>query len=296
MSDNTKLSKDGLNQVWLKAMTILKSLTGNVRTDKGTLQEQIDKLEENASSGVDLTQAEYDALPDSKETDGIDYYIIDEDFVATDAKAVGYDNTASRLAAKTVQVAIDEVCENAFGGINESKSEEALTRQTLGYSKKNLLPYPYTSKTRTENGITFTDNGDGSVAVKGTATSDVFFCFVHKTTKFMLDINNDYVISTNTKVTDGIKTVYAYAYDNDGTSLGVIGDAYVNDGKITWNENTAYIDVYMTVENGATVDITVYPMIRDAAIVDDTWEPYIPSVDERINALWAAINELNSQG
>ena len=112
MSDNTKLSKDGLNQVWLKAMTILKSLTGNVRTDKGTLQEQIDKLEENASSGVDLTQAEYDALPDSKETDGVDYYITDEDFVATDAKAVSYDNSASGLAAKTAQVAIDEVAAN----------------------------------------------------------------------------------------------------------------------------------------------------------------------------------------
>lgn len=111
MNDNTKLNKDGLNQVWLKAMTILKSLVGNVRTDEGTLQEQIDALSENASSGVDLTQAEYDALPASKETDGVDYYIIDEDFIATDAKATSYDNSESGLTAKTVQVAIDEVYE-----------------------------------------------------------------------------------------------------------------------------------------------------------------------------------------
>lgn len=118
MSDNTKLSKDGLNQVWLKAMTILKSLTGNVKTEKGTLQEQIDLLEENASSGVDLTQAEYDALPDTKESDGVDYYIMDEDFVATDAKAVGYDKSTSGLTRETAQGAIDEIVDK----INESNT------------------------------------------------------------------------------------------------------------------------------------------------------------------------------
>lgn len=139
MSDNTKLSKDGLNQVWLKAMTILKSLTGNVRTDKGTLQEQIDKLEENASSGVDLTQAEYDALPDSKETDGVDYYITDEDFVATDAKAVSYDNSASGLAAKTAQVAIDEVAAN-IGKTNANIENYTLKTQI---TNPNLLDNPW---------------------------------------------------------------------------------------------------------------------------------------------------------
>jgi hypothetical protein len=40
---------------------------------------------------------------------------------------------------------------------------------------KNLMPYPYLNTTRTENGITFTDNGDGTVTANGTATGDVFF-------------------------------------------------------------------------------------------------------------------------
>lgn len=35
---------------------------------------------------------------------------------------------------------------------------------------KNLLPYPYYRTTRTENGITFTDNGDGSITLNGTCT------------------------------------------------------------------------------------------------------------------------------
>lgn len=42
---------------------------------------------------------------------------------------------------------------------------------------KNLIPYPYANTTKTVNGVTYTDNGDGSVTVSGTATgySDFFF-------------------------------------------------------------------------------------------------------------------------
>lgn len=36
---------------------------------------------------------------------------------------------------------------------------------------KNLIPYPYIEKTKTENGITFTDNGDGTITLDGTPTA-----------------------------------------------------------------------------------------------------------------------------
>ena len=42
-----KLSKDGLNKVWLKVMELVKSLTGNVDRTKGTLQEQVNELNSN---------------------------------------------------------------------------------------------------------------------------------------------------------------------------------------------------------------------------------------------------------
>lgn len=41
--------------------------------------------------------------------------------------------------------------------------------------EKNLIPYPYAETTRTENGITFTDNGDGSITANGTATDLAVF-------------------------------------------------------------------------------------------------------------------------
>ena len=40
---------------------------------------------------------------------------------------------------------------------------------------KNLNPYPYKDTTKTKNGITFTDNGDGTINVNGTASSTTYF-------------------------------------------------------------------------------------------------------------------------
>lgn len=45
----------------------------------------------------------------------------------------------------------------------------------VGDKTKNILPYPYADTTKTINGITFTDNGDGSVTVNGTATASISF-------------------------------------------------------------------------------------------------------------------------
>ena len=46
---------------------------------------------------------------------------------------------------------------------------------TVGVSGKNLLKYPFANTSKTVNGITFTDNGDGSITVNGTATETVYF-------------------------------------------------------------------------------------------------------------------------
>ena len=48
----------------------------------------------------------------------------------------------------------------------------------VGDKTKNLIPYPYHESTKTVNGITFTDNGDGSITVNGTATNTIFYHLV----------------------------------------------------------------------------------------------------------------------
>lgn len=50
-----------------------------------------------------------------------------------------------------------------------------VSKAKLYKTGKNLISYPYVHTTRTENGITFTDNGDGTVTANGTATANTLF-------------------------------------------------------------------------------------------------------------------------
>jgi hypothetical protein len=45
----------------------------------------------------------------------------------------------------------------------------------MTYKSKNLIPFPWVNTTMTKNGLTFTDNNDGTVTVKGTATAMTVF-------------------------------------------------------------------------------------------------------------------------
>lgn len=45
----------------------------------------------------------------------------------------------------------------------------------IGICSGNMLSYPYKKTTSTINGVTFTDNGDGSITVNGTASTTTFF-------------------------------------------------------------------------------------------------------------------------
>ena len=71
-------------------------------------------IPDGVSNIVYLTQEEYDALPESKLTDDIEYRIMDE---GTDSNAdnVGYNNALSGLSAMNVQDAIDELSSRPSG-------------------------------------------------------------------------------------------------------------------------------------------------------------------------------------
>ena len=85
------------------------------------VQQAIDKLAKGAVSGsasntMYLTQSEYDALPESKLNDGVEYFITDTGVMGA-ANNITYDNSNSGLEAINVQTAIDKVNESL-----ESKS------------------------------------------------------------------------------------------------------------------------------------------------------------------------------
>lgn len=177
---------------------------------------------------------------------------------------------ASVTASVTEQTVIPQVA-----------CEENITIDAVG---KNLLPYPFYQTTRTNNGITFTDNGDGTITANGTATANATFDLTASIANSTLYLASGlYTVSLG--VSGGSSSTYlisvACGTEDKGSStpvstLIVEGDT-VYSSEYTFDA-TGYPWVgrmYISVRSGYTCNNVVFkPMLRLASETDDTWEPY----------------------
>jgi len=162
-------------------------------------------------------------------------------------------------------------------------NEAALATQTLGYAKKNLIPYPYVNSsiagegvTWTDKGITWTDNGDGTITANGTSTDRV-----------QLDLGSVLLkagtyIASQGFLADNKSAIMFLSYIENGSSV-FIDLMNKTSAQFTLLNDTS-VAVKIEVRNvGETVnDVIFKPMIRRAEIKDDTWEPYRLSVSDMI--------------
>lgn len=137
---------------------------------------------------------------------------------------------------------------------------------------KNLLPYPYLHTTKTQYGITFTDNGDGSVTANGTATEEAGtagarFAFVNKVVNGIKA--GRYTFSTGTNILTPL-VIY------DGTTNKILYDTAISSsGRVTLNITAESVRVwwFIRVRAGEIIDTTFYPMIEEGTAAT-TYEPY----------------------
>lgn len=120
---------------------------------------------------------------------------------------------------------------------------------------KNLIPYPYIATTVTRDGLTYTDNGDGSVTVKGTAT---------KASTFPL-----------CEIYFGKESYFG------SVSGGSNGYYFFQDCWYDKNNNTTFVRV----NNGETIDKTFYPMVHTGTETVS----YVPYFKGLKNASFAGI-------
>lgn len=167
--------------------------------------------------------------------------------------------------------------------IDDVASEAALNNQTLGYIKKNLIPYPYMDMTKEINGIKWTNNNDGSVTANGMATDDSYF-FLYKS-NIVLPAGK-YIVSSN--VDDSSKSYFVYALLTDKISGTGIKDAFRSYDTVPFEitsddiQNCNIIFGISVLKGTAVSNLIFKPMIRRAEILDATWEPYKLSVAEMI--------------
>lgn len=127
---------------------------------------------------------------------------------------------------------------------------------------KNLIPYPYVNTTKTENGISFVVEDDGSIKVSGTATDTAFF----ELNIVVPEIGKTYTL--NGLKGSGSSTTYMFYWNTNNTIIKDIGlGATVTITDNTTKNNKALIVVY----SGNTVDFTVYPMI---SVEGGEYEPF----------------------
>lgn len=164
------------------------------------------------------------------------------------------------------------------------------------YGAKNLNAYPYSDTTKTESGVAFTDNGNGTITLNNTATADVWFN-IHS--NFGLYLENGSYKMNGTPVGAG-NSCYWYIHYKDTNN----NDVFINDtgdgNELTiqgsyGDANGANVSVYLVALNGKSFsNVTIKPMIYDARITGPTFAPFTMTNKEITNVLKAVDIPVNN--
>ena len=155
--------------------------------------------------------------------------------------------------------------ENADGQIRGA-AERVLRDCTIyGNCGKNLLPYPFENTTKTINGITFTDNGDGTVTANGTATATAQF--------FPKESLDGPLLAPGTYTFSGCPNGGDWKTYNIRLTGFTADHDFGNGSTFTLTQATR-VGMSLTIVTGATVENLVFkPQIELGSIKTD-YEPY----------------------
>lgn len=144
-------------------------------------------------------------------------------------------------------------------------------------SGKNLLEYPFVNTTMTTNGITFTDNGDGTITANGTATANALFYLVDGTgakgQKLRPLILNKSIILSGSP-SGASNSTYGIQMWNYNNNNGFIYDYGAGSNAATFTNENSNFNMVIIVKSGVTVNNVLFkPMIR-LSTESEEYEPY----------------------
>ena len=154
------------------------------------------------------------------------------------------------------------------------------------YTGKNLLKYPYTSTTSVNSGVTFTDNGDGSVSINGQNTTDqwVYFWFFGSSASDEIKRENLYgkqLIISGLKNDVGNIKLESYYKTTDNKEYWIRPTDDNDYFTITYPSKSEVAAMNLAIviyPNGVVNNVTVKPMIRLATETDSSYEPYVGGI------------------
>lgn len=159
--------------------------------------------------------------------------------------------------AKGKAISINDSSNSNIIGLNMSGAAE---NPVISVYEKNVISYPYTNTTKTASGITFTDNGDSTITISGTATSY---------SSFILRENIELAegLYTFGKMPEGVALVVLYT-DTSGEQNYITSNTTNN---FEWVSGRECKKIYVQVASGVTVDNTITaPVLAEGAIATQT--------------------------
>lgn len=179
-------------------------------------------------------------------------FVVTEDILRSQMFLYASGNSTTAVIS-SIQIEEGDVTTEYEPYINPSKV-------TLYRGNKNLIPYPFKETTKTNNGVTFTDNGDGTITVNGTPTINSSFtligtgrvsricipagttCTFYGGRASTVDAFYTYLAYDNGALdTPGeIKYVYDYGTNGVGKTFTVTEDSYVYGAGLVVKEGNTF--------------------------------------------------------
>lgn len=148
--------------------------------------------------------------------------------------------------------------------------DKAEINQSLTIINENLIPYPYHETTRTINGVTFIDNGDGTITANGTATDDLIF-WIKYFNDLEIDDNIKYTISGSPNgSSSGKYCLSARVYTKKDAPSPSSGKIIRVSQAGTVVTGYKYIAPYISVWKGVTLNNVIFkPMLEYGTVASD---------------------------
>lgn len=130
-------------------------------------------------------------------------------------------------------------------------------KNVVTVEKVNEIKYPYVNTTTTNNGITFTDNGDGTITANGTATEVAWFWLWGSGAKFKPPVGKHRVVGCPANVGSNNYRIQYYVYNGSEADSKYYYD-FGSGATIDVTDKTEYISMAIRVVNGYTANNVVF--------------------------------------
>lgn len=127
----------------------------------------------------------------------------------------------------------------------------------VAVTKANEIKYPYVNTTITNNGITFTDNGDGTITANGTATEMAWFWLWGSGAKFKPPVGKHKAMGCPENAGANNYRIQYYVYNGSEADSKYYYD-FGSGVVIDVTEKTEYISLAIRIVKGYTADNVVF--------------------------------------